>query len=161
MGEYDGINEREEGRKKMPLGMVVLFMGLIITGLLYLILYLPQITGWTQAGQYEKQVKAKEAVLSGLVKTDIHDETEHDQMMAADKGKEIYDAECSACHGEKLEGGAGPALSGPAFRFGKTLADHIRVISKGTANGMPGFEKQLGAEKIKQVASYIHTRHQH
>ena len=161
MGEYDGIKELEDGKKKMPIGMVVLFMGLIITGLLYLFLHLPQTTGWTQAGQYEKLVKAKEAVLSGHVKTDIHVETEHDQMMAAEKGKDIYIAECSACHGEKMEGGVGPALSGPTFRFGKTLADHIRVITKGTQNGMPGFENQLGVEKINNVAAYIHTRHHH
>ncbi|HEY6010869.1 MAG TPA: c-type cytochrome, partial [Nitrospirota bacterium] len=92
--------------------------------------------------------------------TDVHGETEHEQRVAADKGKELYRAECAACHGEKLEGGIGPSLMGPKFKHGATLDDHIRVITKGTDAGMPGFP-QLGAEKIRMVASYVHTQHQH
>ncbi|MBS1128698.1 MAG: hypothetical protein H6Q96_1078 [Nitrospirae bacterium] len=61
MSEYDGITEREEGKKKMPLGMTVLFMGLIICGLVYMYLFMPQTTGWSQAGRYEAKVKAREA----------------------------------------------------------------------------------------------------
>lgn len=160
MGEIDGIREREAGKKKMPLGMFILFIGLICFGLMYLILFTPMITGWNQAGQYETEVKAREAELAGMPKADVHVETEHEQMVAADKGREIYLAECAACHGEKLEGGIGPALTGLKFKYGATLDDHIRVITKGTDEGMPGFP-QLGADKIRKVASYVHTRHQH
>jgi len=58
MSDYDGIKEREEGKDKMPIGMTVLFMGLIICGLVYIYLFMPQITGWTQTGRYEAEVKA-------------------------------------------------------------------------------------------------------
>ena len=160
MAEYDGIKEREEGKKKMPLGMAVLFAGLIVFGFVYLYRFLPQTTGWTQAGRYEEKMKAREAAISGQPEADVHPETEHEQMVAAGKGKEVYLAECAVCHGEKLEGGIGPSLKGPRFRYGATVADHVRVITKGTPEGMPGFE-QLGAEKIRSVASYIHTSHQH
>lgn len=74
-------------------------------------------------------------------------------------GKEIYDAECAMCHGEKLEGGVGPALTGPKFLYGGTLKDHIRVIAKGTEKGMPGFESSLGPEKVGNVSLYIHSQH--
>ncbi len=160
MGEFDGIKEREEGKKKMPLGMTVLFMGLIICGLVYMYLFMPQTTGWTQAGRYEAKVKAREAAVTGRSKTDVHPESEHQQMVSAEQGKEIYAAECAVCHGEKLEGGIGPALKGPKFKYGSTLKDHARVITKGTKEGMPGFE-QLGAGKIRSVAAFIHTSHQH
>jgi cytochrome c oxidase cbb3-type subunit 3 len=160
MSDYDGIKEREEGKKKMPLGMTVLFMGLIICGLVYMYLFMPQTTGWTQAGRYEAKVKAREAAVTGQSKVDVHPETEHQQMVSAELGKEIFAAECAVCHGEKLEGGIGPALRGPKFKYGPTLKDHARVIAKGTKGGMPGFE-QLGAEKIQSVAAYIHTSHQH
>lgn len=160
MSDFDGIQEREEGKKKMPLGMVILFMGLILFGLVYLYLFMPQTTGWTQAARYEAQVKAREAAVAGRGEADVHPETEHHQMKAAEQGKETYVAECAVCHGEKLEGGIGPALKGPKFKYGATVADHVRVITKGTKEGMPSFE-QLGAEKIRGVASYIHTSHQH
>lgn len=160
MGEFDGIKEREEGKKKMPLGMMVLFLGLIICGLVYMYLFLPQTTGWTQAGRYEAKVKAQEAAVAGQSTADVHPETEHQQMVSAERGKEIYATECAVCHGEKLEGGIGPALKGPKFKYGTTLTDHVRVITKGTQEGMPGFE-QLGADKIQSVAAFIHTSHQH
>ncbi|MGE5842396.1 MAG: cbb3-type cytochrome c oxidase N-terminal domain-containing protein, partial [Deltaproteobacteria bacterium] len=35
MSEFDGIQEREAGKNKMPIGMTVLFMGLILFGLVY------------------------------------------------------------------------------------------------------------------------------
>jgi len=63
------------------------------------------------------------------------------------------------CHGEKLEGGIGAVLTGPKFIYGNALADHIRIITDGTTNGMPGFKKQLGPEKIHAVAHYIQTYH--
>jgi mono/diheme cytochrome c family protein len=63
------------------------------------------------------------------------------------------------CHGEKLEGGIGPSLTGPKFIYGNTLADHVRVIADGTPNGMPGFQKQLGSDKVRDVAHYIYFKH--
>jgi cytochrome c oxidase cbb3-type subunit 3 len=79
----------------------------------------------------------------------------------ADLGPAIYKADCAMCHGENLEGGIGPALTGPKFVYGGTLANHIRVITDGTPKGMPGFGKQLGPEKVRAVAHYIHFRHAH
>lgn len=158
MGEYDGIREREQGRKKMPVGMAVLFLGLIMFGLVYLYLFSPQTTGWKQAEQYDRRMEAHQAAVMS-----------HEAKEAAsgtggtkeDAGPAIYASECAMCHGEKFEGGIGPALTGPTFLYGKTLADHIRVIADGTPNGMPGFQKQLGPEKVRAVAHYIHFHHTH
>ena len=157
MGEFDGIKEREEGKKKMPFGMAVLFMVLILFGLIYLYRYMPQTTGWTQAGQYEHKMELhKKAVVSHEVKEVASGAAEGGK---ADKGPDIYRSDCAMCHGENLEGGIGPALTGPKFIYGGTLADHARVVADGTPNGMPGFGKQLGAEKVRAVAHYIFFRH--
>jgi cytochrome c oxidase cbb3-type subunit 3 len=156
MGEYDGIREREEGKKKMPLGMAVLFLGLIVSGLVYLYLFSPQTTGWRQLAQYEKKMEAhKAAVITHEVKEVATGVAETKE----DKGPAIYAADCAMCHGDKLEGNIGPSLMGPKFIYGNTLADHIRVIAEGTPNGMPGFQKQLGAEKVRAVAHYIYFKH--
>lgn len=158
MGEYDGIQEREEGKKKMPLGMAVLFLSLLAFGLVYMYLFSPQSTGWRQIDQYERRMEAhKAAVITHEVKEMEPDPSE----TRADKGIAIYASECAMCHGEKFEGGIGPALTGPKFIYGNTLADHIRVIAEGTSNGMPGFQKQLGTEKVRAVAHYIHVHHTH
>lgn len=39
-------------------------------------------------------------------------------------GGTAYEKNCSACHGAQLEGGAGPALSGPNF---KTLSSKVKA----------------------------------
>lgn len=42
----------------------------------------------------------------------------------ASAGSAAFAAHCSACHGEHLEGGAGPALTGPNF---KTLSTKVKA----------------------------------
>ena len=39
-------------------------------------------------------------------------------------GSALFQEKCSACHGTQLEGGAGPALSGPNF---KTLSTKVKA----------------------------------
>jgi cytochrome c oxidase cbb3-type subunit 3 len=158
MGEFDGIKEREEGKKKMPLAMALLFLGLVISGLVYLYLFSPQTTGWTQREQYQQRMDAfKKSVMTHEVKEVASGVSEGE----ADQGPEIYKADCAMCHGENLEGGIGPSLTGPKFVYGGALADHVRIITDGTPKGMPGFGKQLGPEKVRAVAHYIHFRHAH
>jgi cytochrome c oxidase cbb3-type subunit 3 len=157
MGEYDGIQEREAGKSRMPLGMAVLFIGLILFGIVYIYLFMPSTTGWTQAGQYQRRIEArKAAVITHEVQEVAAGAAEGTK---ADQGPAIYKADCAMCHGENLEGGIGPALTGPTFLYGGTLADHVRVISEGTPKGMPGFGKQLGPEKVRAVAHYILFKH--
>ncbi len=42
----------------------------------------------------------------------------------ASAGMKAYATNCSSCHGEKLEGGAGPALTGPTL---KTLSKNTKL----------------------------------
>jgi len=156
MGEFDGIQERDEGKKRMPLGMTILFISLIMIGLVYLYLFNPMTTGWKQVDQYQRSMEAhKSAVITHEVVEVASGKAETEEK----EGPAIYQANCAMCHGEKLEGGIGPVLAGPKFLYGNALADHIRVITDGTTNGMPGFKKQLGPQKIRAVAHYILTHH--
>ncbi len=160
MDEFDGIKERKEGKKRMPIGMTVLFLGLAAFALVYVYLFLPHTTGWTQTAQYEKRVKMQQALQAPADKeAEGAESAGHERMEAIARGEAVYKEACTVCHGEKLEGGIGPGLLGPKYIYGDSVEDHLRVISKGTANGMPGFEKQLGPIKIHNVAAYIHSRH--
>ncbi len=49
--------EREETKTKLPLGWLLLFLGLAAWGVFYIVSYTPQISGWTQEGQYNESMK--------------------------------------------------------------------------------------------------------
>jgi cytochrome c oxidase cbb3-type subunit 3 len=157
MGEYDGIEERKEGKSRMPLGMTVLFIGLVVFGLCYMYLHLPQTTGWSQSKQYQQRMEAfKQEVTTHEVK---EVESGVSESGTAGDGLSIYKSNCAMCHGENLAGGIGPSLLGPKFIYGGTLADHVRIITNGTPNGMPAFGKQLGPDKVRAVAHYVLFKH--
>jgi hypothetical protein len=49
--------ERQDTKTKLPLGWLILFFGLILWGIFYAVSYTPQISGWTQEGQYHESLK--------------------------------------------------------------------------------------------------------
>lgn len=53
--------ENKETAHRLPLGWLLLFFGLIVLGVIYLWLYSPALSGWSQAGEYEKAVQAQPA----------------------------------------------------------------------------------------------------
>lgn len=60
MAEEPGHIEELEARdtaKKLPLGWLILFWGLIIWGVYYFVSYTPAISGWSQEKAYEESVK--------------------------------------------------------------------------------------------------------
>jgi alcohol dehydrogenase (cytochrome c) len=73
----------------------------------------------------------------------------------ATAGARDYGATCASCHGQKLEGGAGPTLKGSAFLSkwqGKSLADLWEVVHAQMPLGAPG---SLTEEQSLGVLSYI------
>lgn len=59
--EKDDISamERKDTSKKLPLGWVLLFAGLIVWGIYYYIAYTPSISGWTQDKALEQYMQNK------------------------------------------------------------------------------------------------------
>jgi choline-glycine betaine transporter len=57
--EMDNIEDMEakETAKKLPIGWLILFWGLIIWGIYYFVSYTPEISGWSQEKAYEESVK--------------------------------------------------------------------------------------------------------
>ena len=51
--------EREETKTKLPLGWLLLYVGLILWGIYYAVSFTPQVSGWTQEGQYQESLKQK------------------------------------------------------------------------------------------------------
>ena len=68
-------------------------------------------------------------------------------------GSVIYRQDCSACHGDRGEGGLGPELRNTALRVNEIIA---RVYG-GHAAGMPAFAGALDGRQVRDVADFIKT----
>jgi cytochrome c oxidase subunit 2 len=75
-----------------------------------------------------------------------------DELMV--KGKEVYAANCAACHLAEGEGvpGAFPAIKGSKVALG-AVADHVKLVLNGQA-GMPAFKEQLNDVETAAVVTY-------
>ena len=78
----------------------------------------------------------------------------------ATTGNGEYASNCAACHGARLEGGAGPALSGPALReLAKdtrfTVGDMFAVLAKQMPLNQPA---SLKHEQYVAIMAYILKR---
>jgi choline-glycine betaine transporter len=57
--DFDDIRafEAKETSRKLPVGWLILFWGLIIWGIYYFVAYTPAISGWSQEKAYEESIK--------------------------------------------------------------------------------------------------------
>lgn len=77
--------------------------------------------------------------------------------MAAPNGKQLYQRNCAACHGENGDGGVGVPLSLPDFQYSvpdSYLARTIRLGRPGRV--MPAFPR-LSAAEVTALVKYIRT----
>ena len=54
--EFESVEGLEpmEAENKIPVGWLILFWGLIAWGVVYLAMYTPAISGWSQTAEYEQ-----------------------------------------------------------------------------------------------------------
>jgi hypothetical protein len=59
--ELDNIDafHAKETERKLPLGWLLLFLGLIVWGIYYYVAYSPHISGWTQEKAYQQEMSRK------------------------------------------------------------------------------------------------------
>lgn len=71
----------------------------------------------------------------------------------AEQAEAVIKANCISCHGDQLEGLAGPNLQ----NIGATMTTEqlYKVISKGKGSMMPGFKDKLQDEEIANVALWL------
>jgi len=57
--ELDDIEafEARETSRKLPVGWLILFFGLVAWGVCYFLMYTPAVSGWTQEKAYQESVQ--------------------------------------------------------------------------------------------------------
>jgi cytochrome c oxidase cbb3-type subunit III len=71
-------------------------------------------------------------------------------------GKEVFNANCVACHGPEGGGVIGPNLTDKFWLHGGRPSDIQKIIAAGVLEkGMPSWEPTLGPERVKQLTAFV------
>jgi cytochrome c oxidase cbb3-type subunit 3 len=74
----------------------------------------------------------------------------------AQTGRDIYVNYCSACHGQKLEGGRAPSLLNGKWKYGQSKKAIIKSISEGIpGTEMMAWKNMLTPSQIELVTDYL------
>lgn len=82
----------------------------------------------------------------------------HDSILAS-KGKEGFEAACTACHGADGTGNqmlGAPNLTDKVWLYGSREETLIETITQGRSNQMPEHGERLGEAKIHLLTAYVH-----
>ena len=154
-----------EYNNPLPRWWMWLFYITIVYSLGYLVFYpglgkIPGIFGWTSAGAYTSEVRASDETVRPLyakylamdVKQVATDAPAHAM------GERLFLNHCAQCHGSDAGGGKGfPDLRDTDWLYGGEPQAIKDSITNGRNGIMPPFEAALGAEGVKNVASYVRS----
>ena len=151
---YDGI---EEADNNLPTWWLLTFYGAIAFGLVYWFYYHEYDIGKLQPQKYAEAVAAAEAERS-IVTDESLDALALDGTAVA-AGKEIFTAQCSACH-DQGQGrvGLGSNLTDKYWVYGGAPTDIHKIVTNGIAEkGRPPWAPILGETGVNQVVAYVLT----
>lgn len=159
--EYDGIREQDN---KLPRWWLFTLYGAIAFSFAYWLYYHSFDVGKDPREQYAEDWAAMEServAREQKAARELSDDTlvtlSKDAAVVA-RGREIYAANCGACHGDKGQGLVGPNLTDAYWLHGGKPLDTLKVIADGfLPKGMPAWKPVLGMEKVKDVVAYLVT----
>jgi len=160
---WDG--DLAEYNNPLPRWWLGIFYGSIAFAVVYLVMFpgfgnFKGLLGWTSTGQWQHQkaeadtIVAREfAKFEGKTVTQLS--TDPDAIRIA---KNLFAANCSACHGSDAHGGKGfPNLTNPNLSWGRSEDTIVATIANGRQGVMPAWKDALGTEGVVQVANYVYA----
>ena len=162
---FDGIEEYDN---PLPRWWFLLFIGTLVFGIGYLILYpglgnwkgtLPGYEdGWTQTKQWQREIDRADAeygpIFAKYAAMSIEDAAKDPQ--ALKMGASLYANYCAICHGSDAKGSLGfPNLTDNVWRWGGESQTIKTTILHGRTAAMPAWLAVIGEEGVHNVAAYV------
>ena len=159
--DYDGIKELDN---QVPPWFNWLFYGSIIFAALYLLNFHVLSNNKLMADEYNDEVNIASIQRNELIKSGAFvNETTVTQLTDAaslEAGKEIFKANCVACHGPEGGGLVGPNLTDDYWIHGGGIKNIFKTIKYGVpAKGMITWQNQLNPKQMQNVASFVMNIH--
>jgi cytochrome c oxidase cbb3-type subunit 3 len=151
--EYDGIAEADN---QLPVWWLLTFFGAIAFSVGYWFWYQEFRAGASPTQDYYAQ-QAAAAEKSGV------DPTEGElaalaEGPALELGKQLFAANCVACHEAQGQGKIGPNLTDDAWLHGSDALSIFHTVRDGVAaKGMPSWGATLGRTGVTQVTAFVLT----
>ncbi len=156
--DYDGIKELDN---VLPPWWVGLFYASIVFAIIYLVRF-EVIREYDQAKEYDNEIAAAKIEIDEYLKTapDVMDKEKVTLLTDAAeiaKGKEIFTANCVACHRADGGGQIGPNLTDEQWIFGGDIKSVFNIIMEGgrEGKGMVSWKATIKPSDIQKVASYV------
>ncbi len=155
--DFDGIKELDN---RIPPWFNYLFYGTIIFGIIYMLDYHVFKTGKLPAQEYQQEMHQAALHRAELIKSGAfvneNTVTKLTDASALSEGKDIFIANCVACHGKNAQGIIGPNLTDQYWIHGGGIKNVFKTIKYGVpAKGMLTWEGKLNPREIQEVASYV------
>jgi cytochrome c oxidase cbb3-type subunit 3 len=156
--DYDGIKELDNN---LPPWWLYSFYVSIVWAFLYMGYY-HVFGGPSSIDTYQEEMelaKAEKEAHMLLAKNNVDENSvEMAEGAALTDGKQIYTANCAACHGANGEGGVGPNMTDDYWLHGGDLKAVFTSVKYGIpAMGMKAWESDLTPVQMQNVSSYIMT----
>jgi cytochrome c oxidase cbb3-type subunit 3 len=158
--DYDGIKELDNN---LPPWWKYGFYLTILVAVVYLLNYHVLHFSPLQADEYKASVKKAESEIAEYMKTSANnvDESSVKELTDAKEianGRDLFLANCAACHGRAGEGTVGPNLTDDYWLHSGSVKDIFKTIKYGWPDkGMKSWKEDLSAVQIAQVTSFIRS----
>lgn len=152
-----------EGVRRLPLWWVLFSAAIFLVGVVYLVLY-PGFggyegrLGWTATSEWQRDALANDAKLHAALQplgSLSVDELAQNET-ARSLGQRLYLDNCAACHGAAAQGNQ--SIGAPNLVDGDWLHGRDALMASildGRTGAMPAWAPALGAQGVKEVASYV------
>ncbi|MGB0467705.1 MAG: cytochrome-c oxidase, cbb3-type subunit III [Pontibacterium sp.] len=160
--EFDGIAEYDN---PLPSWWFQMFLGTVIFGLVYLVMYpglgnFQGLLGWTSTNQWEEEMQHADEVYKPVfakyATLSVEDLQKEENAGGLKMGQRMFANNCSLCHGSTGTGAYGfPNLTDNDWLYGGDVASIKTTIESGRIGGMPPWGAVLGEEGVRDVTSYV------
>jgi len=153
----------EELNNPLPRWWLNMFYITLVFGIGYLALYpglgsFAGLLGWSEKGQYEKEIVAANQVFNPLYEKYLTEDLKHlaANTDALKTGERLFVNYCTTCHGSDAGGVPGyPNLRDEDWLYGGDPATIKASIMNGRTGAMPAWGAVLGPEGVANVAEYV------